>query len=161
MNEGKSSSLLVRILCVALFLVLAFGALAWFFISAAGLISQFLIENPVVGFDKGSMYMLGGGLGLLLFAIGGMMQGVFGLELTPKKTTFFSRGLLVSIVLMFTFPHMTHYVVDIYAYKKHYSVCDDATRRRRLYSKFYYTESKAACEKLVSEKEIRKGSRGR
>ena len=89
MNEGQSSSLLVRILCVALFLVLAFGAFAWFFISAAGLISQFLIENPVVGFDKGSMYMLGCGLVLLLLAIGGMMQGVFGLELTPKKATFF------------------------------------------------------------------------
>ena len=161
MNEGQSSSLLVRILYAALFLVLTLGSFAWFFISAVGLISQFRIENPVVGFDKGSMYMLGCGLVLLSLTIGGMMQGIFGLELTPKKATLFSRGIVVGLILTFAFPHMTHYVVDIYAYKKHYSVCDDATRRRRLYSKFYYTESKAACEKLVSEKEIRKVSRGR
>ena len=161
MNEGQSSSLLVRILYAALFLVLTLGSFAWFFISAVGLISQFRIENPVVAFDKGSMYMLGCGLVLLSLTIGGMMQGIFGLELTPKNETLFSRGMVVGLILMFAFPHMTHYLVDRYAHKKHYSVCDDATYRWRLYSKFYYTESKTACEKLVSEKEIRKGSRGR
>ena len=161
MNEGQSSSLLVRILYAALFLVLTLGSVAWFFISAVGLISQFRIENPVVAFDKGSMYMLGCGLVLLSLTIGGMMQGIFGLELTPKKATLFSRGIVVGLILTFAFPHMTHYLVDRYAHKKHYSVCDDATYRWRLYSKFYYTESKTACEKLVSEKEIRKGSRGR
>ena len=161
MNEGQSSSLLVRILGVALFLALTLGSFAWFFISAVGLISQFRIENPVVGFDKGSMYMLGCGLGLLLLTIGGMMQGIFELEMTSKNETLFSRGMALSLILTFAFPHMTHYLVDRYAHKKHYSVCDDATYRWLLYSKFYYTESKTACEKLISEKEIRKGSRGR
>ena len=88
------------------------------------------------------------------------MQGIFGLEFTPKKATFFTRGLVASIILMVAFPHMIHYLVDRYAQKKHYSICDDATYRWLLYSKFYYTESKTACDKLVNEKDIGESSSG-
>ncbi len=161
MNDVQRSPLLTRILSVALFLALALGALAWFFISVTELISKFRLGAEVVGFDKGSMYMLGCGLGLLLLSIGGVMEGILGLKLTKKMDVLFTRGIVISLMLMFAFPQLTHYLVDKYAHQQHYSICSDATYRWILYGKFYYTESKIACDKLVSEKEITKSSSGR
>jgi uncharacterized BrkB/YihY/UPF0761 family membrane protein len=160
MSEEQRSSLLVRILSVAFFLILTLGACTWFFISTTGLIYQFRIESQVVGFDKGSMYMLGCGLGLLLLTIGGVMQGIFALELTPKKQSLFSRGIVISLILMVLFPQLTHYVVDKYAQKQSYSICHDASYRWLLYSKLYYTKSRIVCNELVKEKEITKSSSG-
>jgi hypothetical protein len=161
MNEEHQFSLIVRIGSVAFFLVLTLVAFAWFSISSIGLISQFHIENQVVGFDKGSMYMLGCGVGLLLLTIGGAMQGIFGLELTPKKQSFFTRGILISLVLMVTFPQLTHYLVEKYAQKHRYSICKDVSNKWLLYSKLYYTKTKLACNDLAKEKEITKSSSGR
>lgn len=161
MNDGQRPSLLARILSVSFFSILTLAALTWFFISITELISKFRLGDPVVGFDKGSMYMLGCGLGLLLLSIGGVMQGILGLELTRKMEALFTRGIVISLLLMFAFPQLTHYLVDEYAHKQHYSICSDVTYRWLLYGKFYYTESKIACDKLVNEKEITKSSSGR
>jgi len=161
MNGEQLPSPLARFLSVAFFSMLTLSALAWFVVSIIGLISQFRLNDPVVGFDKGSMYMLGIGFGLLLLTIGGIMQGMLGQALTVKKETLFKRGIVISIVLMVAFPQLTHYLVDKYAHKHHYSICNDATYSWLLYSKFYYTESKITCDKLVNEKEITKSSSGR
>ncbi len=59
MNGEQRPSLLVRILSIAFFSALTLAALTWFFISITELISKFRLGDPVVGFDKGSMYMLG------------------------------------------------------------------------------------------------------
>lgn len=152
MNEDEKPSLLMRLLSIAFFLMLALSALAWFSVSIIELISQFHLREPVVGFDKGSMYMLGIGFGLFLLTIGGVMQGVLGQTLTPKKETLFRRGMVISLILMVFVPQITTYVVGKYAYKHHYSICNDATYRWLLYSKYYYTESKIACVKLVNRK---------
>ena len=82
--------------------------------------------------------MLGVGFGLFLLAIGGVMKGALGQALTPKKETLFKRGMVISLILMVFIPQVTNYVVDKYAYKHHYSICDDATYRWLLYSKYYY-----------------------
>jgi len=66
MNDEQRPPLITRILSGALLSALTLAALAWFFISVTELISKFRLGDPVVGFDKGSMYMLGCGLGLLL-----------------------------------------------------------------------------------------------
>lgn len=161
MNREQLPSPLTRFLSVVFFSMLTLSALAWFVVSVIGIISQFSLNDPVVGFDKGSMYMLGVGLGLLLLTIGGIMQGIFGQALTPKEETLFKRGIVISIVLMVTFPQLAHYLVSKYAHKQHYSICNDATYRWLLYRKLYYTESKITCDKLVNEKEITKSSSGR
>ena len=119
MNDDKSPSLLVRILSITFFSILTLAALAWFSISLVGLISQFHLRDPVVGFDKGSMYMLGIGLGLLLLTIGGVMQGMLGQELTEKKESLFKTGIVISLILTVSFPQLTNYVVDKYAYSHH------------------------------------------
>ena len=158
MNDQRHPSILVRISIGALFLLSTLAALTWFFISITELISQFRLEEPVIAFNNAPMYMLGGGLGILLLSIGGVMQGILGLELTRKMEVLFTRGLVFSMLLMFAFPQLTHYLVDKYAHKQHYSICSDLTYRWLLHSTIYYTESKETCTKLVNEKEISKSS---
>jgi len=154
MKSEQLPSALARFLSVGFFLVLTLSALAWFVFSIIGFITQFRMNNVVVGFDKGSMYMLGIGLGLLLLTIGGVMQGLFKKKLTPKKETLFARGLVFSLILMVTFPQLTHYLVANYSQKQNYIVCSDATYRWLLYSKIYYAKNETACNELVNEKEI-------
>jgi len=154
MGGEQRPSTLVRFLSVVFFSILTLSSLAWFTVSITGLLSQFLLNDPVVEFDKGSMYMLGIGLGLLLLTIGGVIQGLLGKKLTSQKEAVFTRGLAFSLILMIGFPHLTHYVVANYARQRNYSVCSDATYRWLLYSKFYYTNSDMACNELVSKKEI-------
>lgn len=161
MGNDQQPSIIVRLLIVACFFACAVMALAWFIISITSLISQFASNDPVVEFDKGSIYMLGGGGFFLLITAGGIMQGLLGKKLTLKLDRLFTRGIVGSLILMFGVPHLTHYAVASYAQQRNYSVCSDVTYRWLLYSKFYYTKSDMDCAELVSKKEITKSLRGR
>ena len=157
MNGEQRPSTLARFLSVAFFLILALSSLTWFTVSIVGFISQFIVNDSVIEFDKGAMYMLGAGLSCLLLTAGGIVQGLLGKTLTPKMLSLFTRGIVGSLILMFGFPQLTHYVVANYAQQRNYSVCSDATYRWLLYSKFYYTKNKLSCDELVRKKEIIKG----
>jgi len=161
MGNDQQSSIIVRLLSVAFFLAFAVTALAWFTISITSLISQFTLNDPVVEFDKGSIYMLGGGLCCVLITAGGIMQGLLGKKLTFKLERLFTIGMAGSLILMFGVPHLTHYAVANYAQQRHYSVCSDVTYRWLLYSKIYYKKNEIVCNELVNEKEIKKSSSGR
>lgn len=152
MNDEQNPPILVRLLSVGFFLVFALAALAWFIFSASELISALLSGRPVVGFDKGSMYMLGAGIGGLLFVIGGVMQGLLRKNLTPKAEALFTKSLIFSLILMFGFPHTAHYVVVSYTQQKNYKICSHATYRWLLYSKFYYTKNSMVCNELAEQK---------
>ncbi len=158
MNDEQRPSLLSRILSVAFFSILTLAVLTWFIVSITELISQFRFKDPVIGFDKGSMYMLGCGLALLLLSAGGVIQGIMRVELTKKKENWFTRGIIISLILMVTFPQLTHYLVNNYADKQHYIICNDATYRWLLYKKIYYTKNKITCDKLVNEKKTTNSS---
>lgn len=161
MNDEQNPSILVWLLSVGFFLVFALAALAWFILSMSELISALLNSRPVVSFDKGSTYMLGAGIGGVLFVIGGVMQGLLRKNLAPKAEALFAKSLIFSLILMFGFPHITHYVVASYTQKKNYRICSDATYRWLLYSKFYYTKNSMVCNELTEQKKITKSSSGR
>lgn len=152
MGNDQQPSILVRLLIVACFFACAVMTLAWFTISITSLISQFTSNNPVVEFNKGSIYMLGGGGFFLLITAGGIIQGLLGKKLTLKLDRLFTRGIVGSLILMFGVPHLTHYAVASYAKQRNYSICSDVTYQWLLYSKFYYTKSDMDCAKLVSKK---------
>lgn len=153
MIQEQPPSLLVRISSVAFFVMLTLGAFIWFVISTTQLISKFRLESQVISFYKGSMYMLGCGLGLLLLTIGGIFQGIFKLELTTKQSSLLSRGIIVSLLLMILFPQLAHYIVDRNVQKQSYSICDDVSYRWLFYTKLYYTKSKDVCNELAKKKE--------
>jgi len=154
MENEQQSSVIVRLSSVAFFLVFAVAALTWFAISITRFITQFTLNGPVVEFDKGSMYMLGGGLCCLLITAGGIIQGLLEKKLTSKLESLFTRGIIGSLILMFGFPILTHHAVAYYAQQRNYSVCSDATYRWLLYSKFYYAKTDMGCNELVVNKEI-------
>lgn len=104
------------------------------------------------------MYMLGGGICCLLLSIGGIMQGLLRVKLTAKLEGLFTKGVVGSLILMFGFPHLSHYAVANYTQQRSYVDCSDLTYRWLLYSKFYYTKSGVECGELVSDKEISRGS---
>lgn len=161
MNDEQQASLLVRILSLVFFILLTLGAFTWFAISAVGLISDLRMESPVIGFDKGSMYTLGCGLGLLSITIGGVLQGILKLDLTPKQISLFSRSIVASLILMIIVPQMAHYAVHKFAKNKNYSICENASYRWLIYTKIYYTKNIEACDELVKIKELKRSSSGR
>ncbi len=161
MNSEQNPSFSTRLLSVTFFSVLTTSSLLWFFVSITKLLSQIRLNDPVVAFDKGSMYMLGVGIGLLCLTIGGLMQGILGKVLTAKRESLFKRSLVISIVLIVTLPPLAQYLVDSNLRKKQYKICNEATYHWLLYSKYYYTDSQVSCENLVKGKEITKNSSGR
>lgn len=156
MNHEQSPSILVRLLSIGFFLLFALAALAWYIFSMTDLTSAHLSGQSVVSFDKGSTYMLGAGIGGLLFVIGGVMQGLLRKRLTPKAESLFTKGLIFSLILMFVLPHITHYAVATYTQHKNYSVCRDASYRWLLYTKFYYANTDTACKDLAEQKRYRR-----
>ncbi|MBU3068583.1 hypothetical protein KOI40_02065 [Aestuariicella sp. G3-2] len=114
MRTVPQSSLVARVLSVAFFLLLTVAAFFWFVVSITELISQIHQNAPVIEFDKGAVTMLEIGLGLLLLTVGGMIQGLFGKDLTPKYESLFTKGIVVSILLVFLLPHAVHYGVSQY-----------------------------------------------
>ena len=114
MNDEQHPSILVRLLSIGFFLVFTLAALAWFTLSMSDLISALSSGRPVASFDKGSAYMLGAGIGGLLFVIGGIMQELLRKNLTHRAKPLFARSLIFSLILMFGFPHIAHYVVASY-----------------------------------------------
>ena len=161
MNDELHPSILVRLLSIGFFLVFALSALVWFALSMKNLTTAFLSGLPVVGFDKGSTYMLGAGIGGLIIVVGGVAQGLLRKNLSASTKTLFSRGLIFSLILMFGFPHIVHYAVTSYTKNTNYHVCNDATYRWVLYSKFYYTKNNLTCNEFVEQREITKSSSGR
>ncbi|EKO3925209.1 hypothetical protein GCS56_002488 [Vibrio metschnikovii] len=154
MNEQPLASLLVRLLSLAFFMLLTFGAFFWFSVSSVNLISTLRTESQVIGFDKGAMYTLGCGLGLLAITVGGLMQGILKLKLTEKQHSFFSRSIVISLLLMVIYPQVAHYTVDSYLKSKQYSICDEVSYQWLIYSKLYYTKDNMACSNLIREKSI-------
>ncbi len=161
MNNELHPSILVRFLSIVFFLMFALAALVWFALSMNDLMAAFSSDLPVVSFDKGSTYMLGAGIGGLLMVIGGVIQGILRKNLTDRAKILFTRSLIFSLILMFGFPHLAHYAVISYTKKKDYHVCNEATYRWVLYSKFYYTKNNLACNEFVQQREIAKSSSGR
>ncbi|GAB3093702.1 hypothetical protein G8770_22620 [Aestuariicella hydrocarbonica] len=152
MQTEQQSSPMARFLSVSFFLVLTIASLAWFFLSITNLISQIRLDAPIIGFDKGSVYMLGIGLGLLVLTAGGIIQGILGKSLTPAKESLFKKGIGASLVVAFLLPHVVHYAVTKYTDEKDYRICDGANYHWFLYSKFYFTNNETSCDALIREK---------
>lgn len=151
-SEG-SHSFRKLLLGAILFGVIVLLALLWFLVDFSLFITQFYLDENIVQFNKGTMYMLGVGFGLLLFNGLMFIQGVFKKELTSKSEHFFTKGMVFSVILTFIFPHITHFFVNKYAVNNNYSVCDSASSRVRFYSEIYYTKTEQDCEQAAKDAE--------
>lgn len=151
MSADDKPSILVRVSSLSFFVILAFGSLLWFSFSLIKLIYELLEIPVVISFDKGSMYMLGGGVAAILFSIGGVVQGVLEKKMSPKLESCLSKAIITSLVFMFGFPHISHYAVSSFLKSRNYLHCDEAGYGWLLYRKIYYTRDGAVCAELVKK----------
>jgi hypothetical protein len=152
MGESATPSLKTKIMSLTFFVALAAGSFLWFGISIVSLFNQLHFHEAIVAFDKGSIYMLGVGVGLLLLIGGGVLQGFLGREPDAAAEKIFKWGMVISLTLMIALPQLVHYWVDHSAKTQKYEVCGEAGYQWLMYRKIYYADSRDSCSRLVQEK---------
>jgi hypothetical protein len=161
MVQHGSSTILARFGGLFLFFVLTTACFVWFAWSAYSIVDSISSKADVVYFDKGSLYMLGAGIGLASLTLAILYEGILRRNLTSKITMVITRSALIGVSLMFILPHVLHYLASTYLTDENYVVCDEASYQWLLYKKLVYTTNQLTCEVLVQEKEITKSSSGR
>jgi len=149
MDGREMPSVGVRIFAPIIFIAGALAALLWFFYRAFDVFFGVLSELEV--FDKGSFYMLGVGVGILILAIVTVQEGWLGKPLSKKQSAFLTKAAFVGIALMFTAPHLVHYFANDYFLKKGYSVCDEASRQWLFVRNIVYIQSSIECGAELKE----------
>src|SRR5690554_3354003 len=150
-RDGDQSSILARLGGFLWFFAMTMACFVWFTWSGYNIVGLIFSEAHVVYLDEGSLYMFGAGVGLasLTFAI--LYEGILRRKLTKTITKFIARSALVGIALMFTLPHLLHYLAGIYLAEKNYTVCDEQSYQWLVYRKIVYTNSQRTCELLSQE----------
>jgi len=160
-HDSNTPSLLTRLSGFSFFCLLTIACFTWFIWSAFNLISQIQDGSSVISFDKGSMYMLGAGIGLAILTLGGLYQGVMRLKFSTKQERVIRDGVIAGIIIMFVFPHVVHYPVSEIMKERNYYRCEKMSYRWLLYKKLIYTDTLRTCESLVREEQITRSSSGR
>ncbi|MFL0796328.1 MAG: hypothetical protein K6L73_02415 [Cellvibrionaceae bacterium] len=96
-------------------------------------------------FDKGSFYMLGVGVGMLILAIVTVQEGWLGKPLSKRQLAFLTKSAFVGIALIFTVPHLTHYSANKYFLEQGYKVCDDASHQWLFVRDIVYIKRSIEC----------------
>ena len=86
------------------FLSLSVGSLAWFGSSLNDLVSDLMNMRNIITFDKGSMYMLGAGVGALSFSVIVVYSAIFQRKVSFSVEKLVIKIALISIVVMFVLP---------------------------------------------------------
>jgi hypothetical protein len=145
----KTSSLITRILGPLFIIFLSINAFWWFFLSMFYLYNALLSE--VIEFDKGALYSLGAGIGLLVLAIVAVQVGWFNRPLSKRQNMYFTRVALASIVLMLALPQIGHYFINNYMMKRGYSVCQAASHQWMNARTIIYIKPTIECKKGIAD----------
>ncbi|GHU46246.1 hypothetical protein AGMMS50289_19180 [Betaproteobacteria bacterium] len=150
MEDREKPSLAAIIFCSVLFIAGSLAALLWFFYRLFDVFWGELSEFEV--FDKGSFYMLGVGIGMLVLAIDIVQEGWFGKPLSNKQAAYLTKMALIGVALMFTVPHLIHYCADNYLLKRGYSVCEEASHQWRFVRDIAYIQPSVECSADLKDK---------
>ncbi|UZJ44077.1 hypothetical protein OOT55_15660 [Marinimicrobium sp. C6131] len=148
MSIGPAPFLTTKLLSVGFFLLLAIGSLLWFLISLMELMSRALSGADTFSFDKGAMYMLGVGIGLLTLSLGGLVQGVLDRPQTARSEKRFKQVMLGSFLALIIVPQLAHLVVFEWSESRFYKVCEKSTYRWLLYGKYYFAKFEEGCDSI-------------
>lgn len=152
MEDRPLTSTSKKLFSIAFLSISTLFSLAWFIISINLLVSQFHTSSPIVGFDKGSMHMLGIGFGLLFLTVGGVTQGLLQKKLTPRHEAFFHKSPDYKFIGDDSFPSISSLYSSQIRKKQGYNTCDDFTYRWLLYRKSYYAKHEIFCSKIINNK---------
>ncbi|GHU46248.1 hypothetical protein AGMMS50289_19190 [Betaproteobacteria bacterium] len=126
------------------------AALLWFFYNLFDVFFGELSELKM--FDKTAFYMLGLGVGMFVFVIVTVQEFWLGKLLSNKQSAYLTKVALISVVLMFTVPHLIHYCADNYLLKRGYSVCEEASHQLRLVRYIAYIQPSVKCSADIKDK---------
>ncbi len=121
------------------------GILVYFFY-VASITIYFLVTLPNhISFDKGAFYLLGAGVGLSALIFAGIYESCLGKVLSKKTSSRITKVALAGLLVMFSLPHVMHYLADRLLKKQGYLICDQ-TSHQWLHSKtIVYVKNSNIC----------------
>lgn len=154
MNGEVVQPFYIRILSVVFFVSFSVGSLAWFGSSLNDLVSDLMNMSNIITFDKGSMYMLGTGVGALSFSVAVIYSAIFQRKVSFSVEKLVIKIALISIVVMFVLPHAAHLLINNVISDNGYQECEPLSHRGLRYSKYVFTQDEETCINLVAEKAL-------
>ena len=150
MEDREKPSWAIRIFAPLLFILGSTAALLWFFYRLIALFSG--AQSDIIVFDKGSFYMLGVGIGMLILAIVTVQEGWLGRVLSKKQSTYLTRLAVISLAVLFVVPHFVHYLTDSYLSIRGYSVCEEASHQWLFVRDIVYVQESMECNENLKKK---------
>ena len=142
----EKPSLLVKIFGVLFILFLTVTFLFFFYESAVKLIDGIYNHLDILVFNKGSMYLLGGGIlclnSFIMFSY---------LSVTNKQPLEDNKRnviivFIVPFIIAFVFPHIVHGYVKSYVNENSYVYCQDQSVVKFRYTKYIYAKDLNTCK---------------
>lgn len=132
---------------------LALGGLIWFGLHAAELLAWLLQDADVISFEKGAMYMLGAGIGVVCLLVMSTPRVFFDRTLPEPVERWVVRSLLLGFVIMLALPHLVHFGLWTTLNSRNYVICEDLGSRWLMHVKLVYTSTPERClEEMVSRR---------
>lgn len=150
MDDREKPSLGVRIFAPLFFISGSLLALLWFFFRVFDVF--FGVLSKIEVFDKGSFYMLGVGIGLLILSVVTVQEGWLGKPLSKRQSVHLTKAAFIAIALIFTVPHIVHYSANKYLLGKGYMVCDEAAHQWLFVRDIVYIQPSVKCSADLKKK---------
>lgn len=154
MNEQVVQPLYIRIFSVLLFVLLPIACLAWFGSSLNQLVSDLMNMRNIITFDKGSMYMLGAGVGILSFSVVVVYSAIYQRKVSFSVEKVVIKIALICLVVMFVLPQVAHFSINNVISDNGYQECEPLSHRGLRYNKYVFTQDEETCINLVAEKSL-------
>jgi len=154
MSEQVVQPFYIRVFSVLLFVLLPIACLAWFGSSLTSLIFDLINMRNIITFDKGSMYMLGAGVGVLSLAIAVVYTAIYQRKVSFSVEKVLIKIALIAMVVMFVLPQVAHLSIDHVISDNSYLECEPLSHRGLRYSEYVFTQDEQTCINLVAEKAL-------
>lgn len=152
-EEEKAPSFTYFLCATIALFALSIWVIIMFAMFCYHLMDHFINDTPVIIFDRGGAFGLGGAIAGGTFGGGALFIGVLGKPLTEKIQKILSYGMVIGIAIMLSLPIISSIAVSMYVYNKDYIDCDEAEKKNiwPIYRTNYYTKDGATCIELVEE----------
>ncbi|ASA56152.1 hypothetical protein [Vibrio gazogenes] len=125
-----------------------------FCLSIYNLVDDFMSSPAIIEYERGALYGLGAGI-VLLSVFSGFIVLLLYRKISPKAESRMSKGMALGLILIFTLPIVSGFILPSFIEAKGYQRCDKAERRASwpIYRTHIYTDNRQACERLIEEKQ--------
>lgn len=133
--------------------LMVFGSLIWFVNHILELTSGILRWEPVIDFDKGAMYILGCGIGLIALLVSLIAKAFLGKDLPEAALSWIGTALWAGVLIALILPHLVHWGVWTTLKGRDYVVCRELSSRWLRHVTFVYADSPERClEELMTRR---------